>query len=304
MSSLPFLGHEATYRSLDSLRSSGRLPHALIFLGPEGIGKQLVSRHLAKALLCEAPNAPCDSCHSCRLVAEGKHPDLRLIEGENGRIKIDTIRELKQELLLPPLVSKVRVVVMPEAHTLNAAAANALLKTLEEPPSATYFMLGSHAAGWVPRTILSRCQKIRCSPLNEGDLAEILRKLGKSPEPRILSLAQGSAHLALLLCEAGSELPALEQLWEGNDALGIAAAYNLGQTLNEGEKLLPFLEGLLLESHQYLTQGKEPKPKGFEVLTFAERILEFRRELRQNANPKLHLPRLLMFFQEPLESRL
>jgi hypothetical protein len=85
--------------------------------------------------------------------------------------------------------------------------------------------------------------------------------------------------------------------------LSFDEAYGLGQSLNEVERLLPFLEGLLLESHRYLTAEANPSRR-FEVLTFAERILEFRRELRQNANPKLHLPRLLMFFKEPLESRL
>ncbi len=193
---------------------------------------------------------------------------------------------------------------MPEAHALNAAAANALLKTLEEPPPATYFLLGSHAAGWVPRTILSRCQKLRCSPLPPEALAEILRRQGKEFDARLLRWAQGSARLALLLGEAEGELPSLDQLWGDREALDLASAYSLGQALNEPERLLPFLEGLLLEAHQYLTQGPDLPPRSFEALTFAERILEFRRELRQNANPKLHLPRLLMFFREPLESRL
>lgn len=303
MSELPFLAHRETYRHLDQLRATGRLPHALIFLGPEGIGKQLVARHLAKALLCEEKSAPCGACRSCLQAAQGQHPDLWSLEPDNGRIKIDAIRELKKTLNLPPLVSKLRVVLISEAHALNAAAANALLKTLEEPPPATYFLLASHAAGWVPRTILSRCQKVRFSPLPDEVLVEILRSQGKGLDPQRLRLAQGSARLALLLTETSEEWPHLERLWDGPEALGMDEAYALGQGLTEAERLNPFLESLLLEAHRQLCAEETPERR-FALLTFAERILEFRRELRQNANPKLHLPRLLMFFKEPLESRL
>ena len=299
-----FIGHREVFHSLEGWRASGRLPHALIFLGPDGIGKQLVAHHLAASLLCESKNAPCGDCRSCHLIQEGKHPDLWNLEPDNGRIKIDQIREVKKAMAMPPLVSQVRVVLLTEAHALNPAAANALLKTLEEPPPETYFLLVSHAAGWVPKTILSRCQKIRFSPLSQEELSQVLGKLGKTVDSRILRLAQGSVRWALLLGEAQADLPSLESLWEGAETLGMDEAYALGQSIQESERLLPLLEGLLLESHQYLTQGPSLPARSFEVLTFAERILEFRRELRQNANPKLHLPRLLMFFKEPLESRL
>lgn len=303
MNVLPFLAHRETYQRLDGLRRAGRLPHALIFLGPEGVGKRLVARHLARTLLCEEDNAPCNTCRSCLQDAEGRHPDLWVLEPENGRIKIDAIRDLKKTLNLPPLVSKVRVALISEAHTLNVAAANALLKALEEPPPATYFLLASHAAGWVPRTILSRCQKVRLSPLPDEVLGEILRAQGKALDSKRLHLAQGSAKLALLLSESKEDLPSLERLCESSEALGLDEAYALGQSLNDPEKLVPFLEGLLLETHRCLCEDQIPERR-FELLAFAERILEFRREMRQNANPKLHLPRLLMFFKEPLESRL
>lgn len=304
MSGLPFLAHDETYRRLDQMRLAGRLPHGMIFLGPEGVGKRLVARHLAKALLCEQESeVPCGACRSCRQAAAGQHPDLWSLEPEGGRIKIDAIRELKKSLNLPPLVSKLRVVLIAEAHALNAAAANALLKTLEEPPPATYFLLASHAAGWVPRTILSRCQKVRFSPLPDPALAEILRAQGKALDPRRLRLAHGSARLALLLSETPEEWPDLERLWGDAEPLGLDEAYALGQSLNEAERLTPYLESLLLEAHRRLCAEDSPERR-FALLTFAERILEFRREMRQNANPKLHLPRLLMFFKEPLESRL
>lgn len=300
---LPFVGHREIHRQLEDWRQAGRLPHALIFLGPEGIGKALVARRLAAALLCSERSAPCGSCRSCALLSKEQHPDLFELKPESGRIKIESVRELKRSFALPPLVSPSRVVLITEAHAMNAAAANALLKTLEEPPSATYFILGTHAAGWVPRTILSRCQKIRFSPLSQGELEEVLRAKGVSGPAKSLDWAQGSARTALQLGAVEADIPSLEQLWGESEGFGLAEAYTLGQSLYEAEKLEPFLESLLRETHQYLLEERHPERR-FELLGFAERILEFRGQMRQNANPKLHLPRLLMYFREPLESRL
>lgn len=298
----PFVGHREIHRQLEEWRQAGRLPHALMFLGPEGIGKSLVARHLAAALLCSEKRGPCGACRSCQLFAKDQHPDLFELKPEGGRIKIESIRELKRSFNLPPLVSNARVVLIAEAQAMNAAAANALLKTLEEPPSATYFILGSHAAGWVPRTILSRCQKIRFSPLNPQELQAVLKSKGIDGS-KALDWAQGSAKTALALSEVEAEIPSLEQLWGESEGFGMAEAYTLGQNLYEAEKLQPFLESLLRETHQCLLEERHPE-RQFELLGFAERILEFRGQLRQNANPKLHLPRLLMYFREPLESRL
>ncbi|HKX12194.1 MAG TPA: DNA polymerase III subunit delta' [bacterium] len=301
--SLPFVGHREIHRQLEGWRQAGRLPHAMMFLGPEGVGKALVARHLAAALLCAEKAGPCGACRSCELLAKGQHPDLFELKPDGGRIKIDSIRELKRSFALPPLVSSARVVLIAEAHAMNAAAANALLKTLEEPPSATYFILGSHAAGWVPRTILSRCQKVRFPPLSHDELEAVLQAKGISGAAKALDWAQGSAKAALQLGEVETEIPSLEELWGEREGFGLAEAYTMGQTLYEAEKLEPFLESLLRETHQYLLEERHPERR-FELLGFAERILEFRGQMRQNANPKLHLPRLLMYFREPLESRL
>jgi DNA polymerase III delta' subunit len=299
----PFTGHREIHRQLEEWRRTGRLPHALMFLGPEGVGKSLVARHLASALLCSEKNAPCGTCRSCELFAKDQHPDLYELKPESGRIKIEAVRELKRSFALPPLVSQARAVLIAEAHALNAAAANALLKTLEEPPSATFFILGTHAAGWVPRTILSRCQKIRFSPLSAEELGTILKAKEISGARHSIEWAQGSAKAAIQLSEIEVEIPELEQLWGESEGFGLAEAYTLGQSLSEAEKIQPFLESLLRETHQYILEDRHPQRR-FELLGFAERILEFRGQLRQNANPKLHLPRLLMYFREPLESRL
>ena len=112
---------------------------------------------------------------------------------------------------------------------------------------------------------------------------------------KILRWAQGSVLRAQQL---------MEIKWKYDSTLTFDEAYELGQEVVEEEKLLPFLESLLCETHQRLTEQKEDSDLNFDLLVFADRILEIRRSLRQNANPKIHLTRLLMFFQEPTESRL
>ncbi|HCU25566.1 MAG TPA: DNA polymerase III subunit delta' [Deltaproteobacteria bacterium] len=304
METLPFLGHREIFQALETQRRADRLPHALLFLGPEGVGKQKVARHLAERLLCHDAKPPCRTCASCRLFISGRHPDLWVLEPENGRVKIDAVRELKKSLTFAPLAGTQRVILLPETHALNQAAANALLKTLEEPPEATYFFLVTHAPGWVPKTIVSRCQKVRFPPLSETELKAVLKSQGLEPDASTLNWAQGSAQAAIRLAAAAEKFPAVESLWPGPGGLSVDAAYTLGQSSAEDEQRYVFLDALLADTHRILTQGRAPEARRFELLAFAERIFEFRRELRQNANPKLHLPRLLMFFQEPLGSRL
>lgn len=298
----PILGHDATFLTLQNLLREGRLPHALLFTGPEGIGKQLVARQVAGSLLCQKAPEYCGRCPSCHLIAGAKHPDLSILQPEAGRIKIDTIRELKKDLVFSPFQSSIRVVLILDAHTMNAAAANALLKTLEEPPAESYFILTSHAPGWIPKTIISRCQSFRFSPLSEQVLQQVLA--GQKISPKILALAQGSARRALSLSAVAETVPPLERLFPGKGALAFDQAYSHAQQVVEAEQLSPFLEALLAEAHRLLTQGPLDPEKRFELLVFADRIQEIRKSLRINANAKLHLTRLLLHFQEPWESRL
>ncbi len=300
----PFLGHEAIARSLAETLAKGRLPHAMLFTGPEGVGKLKLARHLATAMLCQGIKPPCGACASCKLVEEDKHPDFMLIQPENGSIKIDTIRELVRGFSFAPLVGKARVVLMDDAHTLNTAAANALLKTLEEPPAATYFLLITHALGWLPRTITSRCQKVRFGPLNQEALKTIFQGLEQQTSSELLQASQGSAGRALRLETVEAELPSLTELLPSGQGWGFNQAYARTLAVVEAEKVEPFLEGLLVEAHRWLTRQNRPKEWDFPILCFTDKILEIRKSLRLNANPKLALTRLLMYFREPMQSRL
>jgi DNA polymerase-3 subunit delta' len=167
--------HENWQKLLESL-CQNRLPHALLLVGLRGLGKNLFAELFAKRLLCEVDadihkkNA-CGVCRSCQLFEAGSHPDFFKIVPEEDRqiIKIQQVRDLITKLSNKPERNRYRVVLLCPAHALNRIAANALLKTLEEPPEKTIFLLITSHIKTLPRTILSRCQQLYFSLKNNQD---------------------------------------------------------------------------------------------------------------------------------------
>lgn len=154
---------DANWRRVVAMHAEGRLPHALLLRGPEGVGKRYFARRLLTAALCESAafaEAPCASCRACRLVEAGTHPDMHTIEPLEGKaqIGIDQIRELIARVALTPQYGGRKAVSVAPAERMTRAAANTLLKTLEEPPGDALFVLVTHRAGALPATIRSRCQ--------------------------------------------------------------------------------------------------------------------------------------------------
>lgn len=202
-------------RQIDQLRkalASGRLPNAYIFAGPSGIGKRLVANALVQAALCENKNQddqePCGSCIACRKLVSGNHPDFFPIEPEFSErgvvqsIKIDTIRELQSSLRFSPLEAQMKIVVIDGADRLMEAAANSLLKILEEPPPATHFILITPYPHRLLPTIRSRCQHMSFTPLPEKALAQEISKrqsISAQEAMRIAKLSGGSLGVALEL---------------------------------------------------------------------------------------------------------
>jgi DNA polymerase-3 subunit delta' len=177
--------------------AAGKLPHALLFSGDAGVGKGTTARALALALNCEAkPGEGCGTCGPCAKIAGGTHPDVHVIapEGAGNQITIDPIRALAQVMGFAPHEGRARVVILEDAHRLNIQAANAFLKTLEEPPARTYFVLVTSAPEQLLVTIRSRCQKVLFGALPPDELAAILARAGATPErARIAALLSGGS---------------------------------------------------------------------------------------------------------------
>ncbi len=169
---------------------TGRVPPGLLFFGEEGIGKETAARAFAAALLCRAPSGEdaCGSCHDCRLFRAGSHPNALRVVPENLSISIDDIRRLQEELSLKAFSDRPRVATILPADRMTVQAANALLKTLEEPPPATHLLLVAHRISRLPVTIVSRCQNIPFVPLST-DLVERILASGSGPAAAYLSIA-------------------------------------------------------------------------------------------------------------------
>ncbi|MDD4600094.1 hypothetical protein SDC9_14757 [bioreactor metagenome] len=153
------VGHAENMNSLQDMLSNGRVPHALLFVGPEGVGKATVARLFAAGLLCSgAGQKPCGECSSCKQVHAMSHPDLIVMLPDGASIKIDQVRQLQREVALAPYYGQRRVGIIDAAETMTVQAANSLLKTLEEPPSDTVFILISNSRQQLLPTIISRCR--------------------------------------------------------------------------------------------------------------------------------------------------
>jgi DNA polymerase III subunit delta' len=158
------LGHDRQKQMLSTLVGREKLPHALLFAGAEGIGKRSLAVEFVRNLFCEERRG-CGSCHPCRSLAVGQHPDLTILPGEQS-IKIDELRAIRKDVFEPPYEAAVRAILIDNAEMMTREAANALLKTLEEPPPSNIFILISAREQEIPLTIRSRCMRIGFGPLS------------------------------------------------------------------------------------------------------------------------------------------
>ncbi len=185
--------------------ASGRIPHAYLFRGPDGVGKKLTALLTAARLNCLSPDGSsgCGACSSCKKLLSGNHPDVVVISPENGTIKIDRIRELCRSLSYPPYESEMRIVIIEDVHTMTPQAANSLLKTLEEPPERNLLILTAESSRELLPTIVSRCQTVTFYGLSVADCVRVIERKGPEigpEEARLLAeMAAGSPGTALAL---------------------------------------------------------------------------------------------------------
>ncbi|MEN8190110.1 MAG: DNA polymerase III subunit delta' [Thermodesulfobacteriota bacterium] len=190
------LGQQQARNLLHRSLASGRLAHAYLFQGPDGVGKQLFARTLAASVNCSSSDGlqACTTCGSCKKISSSNHPDVHLISPEKGTIKINQIRELIRLLSFAPYESAMRVVILEDIHTMRREAANSLLKTLEEPPPDNLLILTAEAGRDILDTIRSRCQVIPFYHLSRDETVTILNR-------HLADLQPDEAQLLARLCE-------------------------------------------------------------------------------------------------------
>jgi len=180
------IGHDNAVRIFLGTIKRNRVPSSVLISGDSGIGKRFAAINYAKALNCLEPSGSdaCDSCISCRKIDGETHPDIAWINPENDEIKIEAVREVSALLSLRPYEGRRKVLIIDDADMMNINAANAFLKTLEEPPQDSVIILVSSSPDRLPETIRSRCMHIRFRPLSGEAFSKVLnlKELGKSPE--------------------------------------------------------------------------------------------------------------------------
>lgn len=199
------VGQDSAVALLQRVVAAHRIAHAYAFVGPQGVGRRLAALAFAQACLCAAGG--CGSCSACRRVATGHHPDCQMLTPtppkDNPRgaatLRIEQIRELEHWAALAPLEGPRKVFILDDAERMTLPTAQALLKTLEEPPPRTLLILIVANTGALPPTVLSRCQRVRFGPLDEAAAAAVLERHGVDPAGTrlLVRLCQGQVGLAL-----------------------------------------------------------------------------------------------------------
>ena len=227
MSFARVIGHAGAAARLARAAADGRVPAAVLLVGPAGIGKRALADAFAARLLCAAPGAgdACGTCAHCTRVGAGTHPDLHLVarDPERRDIRIEQVRGLTRWLALQPLMAARKVGVLDDAHCLSEQAQNALLKTLEEPPGATVLVLVASSAALLLPTVRSRCQVVRLEPLPAAEVVRVLEASGVPAEQasQLAPLAEGSPGRALALAGEGPQAGRDDHRAERGAALGL-----------------------------------------------------------------------------------
>lgn len=315
------IGHATTAAYLKKNIAEEKFPHAVIFSGAAGVGKRLAADICAAALLCDNPvdGSPCGRCESCHLVAAKSHPDFYIVEPEATKttrnIKIGQIRELQSEASLRPLNSSRRVVILDGAELMNNAAANCLLKTIEEPPSQTIFILLTASRSSLLMTIRSRCMTINFDKLTAEQIRDALitRGVEVAEAERLSVIADGSFGRALRLKDSGgaqlreAALDTLEKIsaaaFSNEDIFKLGAQMaewsrdDFADFLTHMQKILRdvcFAEVLEPHNSDLVSRLSKLKFSEQKIFLMIETGAEFHRRVKSNANLRLLAEAYLM----------
>jgi DNA polymerase III subunit delta' len=203
------IGHEWATELLQRAVSAQHIAHAYLFTGPPHTGKTHLALELAAALNCTGGEPPCGLCEACIQTRQGSHPDVLLIEPEGGKLKIDQMRALQHDLALSPYKGRWRVCIITDFQTTTVEAANALLKTLEEPPARVVLILTATDASLLLPTIVSRCQvlPLRAVPMQQIEQALVERWHEREDVAKLLArLSAGHIGWAIHATESSTAL--------------------------------------------------------------------------------------------------
>ncbi|BAU23855.1 DNA polymerase III subunit gamma/tau [Caldimicrobium thiodismutans] len=273
------VGQSHVVKTLRNALRLGKLTHALLFSGIKGTGKTTIARIVAKALNClnlQDGFEPCNECLNCQEINKGIFVDVLEIDAASNR-GIDQVRELIETLKYAPARGRAKVYIIDEAHMLTKEAANALLKSLEEPPSHVYFILATTEPNRLPPTILSRCQRYDFRRLDLRTMVQFLKSISERE-----SYAIESSALELIAKEAQGSMRDALSLLDQAMAYGVATKEELITALGwHEEALVEEIAQILLEKdlRKALTLSQNLFERGLDLIYLTEKLTEFFRAL-------------------------
>ena len=321
----PVVGHEWAVELLQRAVATGQLSHAYLLSGPPQVGKTTLARACAQALLCTAEEPPCGQCTACRKVQQSTHPDLLIVVPQRANLLIDQVREVQRQAALSPMEARYKVFILRQIERATAPAANALLKTLEEPPPHVVLFLTLTQGEQTLPTVASRCQQLTLRPLPVAQVAQALQERWHVPLERaelLARLSQGRLGWAVMMLnddtawqQRAQRLDDLQDLSERNRVERMRYAERLSREKANAANVLHLWSSwwrdiLLLQNgcreqvvnidRLDLLQREARRYDGQQVRAFLEASAATARYLEQNVNPRLALELLLLRLPRPL----
>lgn len=292
-------GQNSAVRILSSQLEAGKITHGYLLLGERGSGKEFLAKSLAKKILCLNLKEK-EACESCRKFELGGHPDFTYIDGREG-IKIDAVRSAIEMINLSPGLSKYKVLLVAKAEGLGIEAANALLKTLEEPPADSIIILTAVSEKSLPQTIISRTQRVKLLPLKEEDVKKDLSETGfdNLVIEKVMPFAESNIGEAKKLAGDKEYLEYKKRLYEDIKIIlvsqSIIEKFKIIESYDKSKDLAMFFYSF---SHYVFTElskaVRNESAHSERLRLIAEKVLKIQGELEYNVNLRLAMEELIL----------
>lgn len=285
------IGNDKIKEALEKTVNENKVSHSYMFVGIDGIGKQLVAKKFAQAILCtKETEKSCNQCKSCIEFMSNNHPDFLYLEPDGNSIKIEQIRYLQRKIQEKPIISNKKVYIINDADKMTTEAQNCLLKTLEEPPEyGTIILIGSNENAFL-NTIKSRCMKISFRPIESKYIKQYMEKIYdmKNISQNMLEAFQGSIGKAINLKDKKEQYENIEKMIERLNKTDITELIKLGEPLYQAKdeiiNILDYMNIILLKLAKENTQYAK-------CINIIE---DTKKRLKQNANYDMCIDNMIL----------